>query len=158
MAARAVLEALPGVWRFERTLVSRNTATPSGKATGEARFEARDDELLQTETGVFTTSSQSFDFSRRYVFALDDEELSVFFVDPRPPYARAGLFQQLDFDDDSTRPSAAQGADHLCSSDTYVQTYRFAWSNNTLEAFSVEDRVRGPAKHWDSTTEYRCES
>lgn len=126
---------LPGTWRVRRRLVSASPAQ-SGWAYGRAVIDVVDDELHYLETLTVNYADYQGHASRRYRYCPNPSGTAdVLFADGR-------FFHTLDLRRGRWR------AEHLCSCDVYVGSFRVLDPDRWL----IRWRVRGPHKELRITT------
>lgn len=157
---RAVIRALHGRWKLNRTINSANASYPTGRFVGEASFHPRSPtakgfglEYLYIESGEFTPENSSFPpmtASRRYVYRYSEEtdQLSVWFVKPDKDLEVDYLFHNLVFgppEEARTTACVIARADHLCGKDIYWTEYRLPMQGIALKPFEIKHTVKGPS-------------
>ncbi|MEM6811941.1 MAG: DUF6314 family protein [Pseudomonadota bacterium] len=133
MGNSKIFQSLEGRWNLDRQI------TPHGHFSGEAVFSKIDDtSLAYSETGQLSLDSGDTlnDVSKRYIFSLKDEGISVYFDDGPD---KGKLFHTLNFDQSGTAE-----ADHFCKPDTYHSRYQF----HSDVSFVITHDVSGPYKDY----------
>ncbi|RMZ03842.1 hypothetical protein D0862_05518 [Hortaea werneckii] len=164
---RAAFRALQGSWRISRRISSQDPKF-SGASEGQAHFHPRlptaddfDFEYLYIETGTFTSSAGlQMQASRRYVYRYCEvkDQLSVWFVKPNADLEVDYLFHDLHFSppaENREQWACVAKADHLCVQDMYTTRYTLPLKGIWLPRFEVEHVVKGPAKSYVATTEFK---
>lgn len=139
-----VFRALAGEWTLVRDIpgVGTVTGTASFLSTGpdllRYREEGRFDQISGLSTVVY----------REYDYALDGDTIIVRFV---PVPTTEPILHVLRLTPEGSQPWPATAADvHVCRLDTYAGAYRF----ESPDRFTVEMRVRGPAKDYSMHSAY----
>ena len=134
-----VFDRLEGGWILTRSITHQATMH------GAARFSrTREDSLSYHErVQVRLSSGNSYEAYRDYVFKRDRCGFIVLFAE-----ADQRLFHQVAL---TLSDGCLLGvAEHLCSADRYLSTYKFLPDGS----YAVEHRVSGPKKAYVSTTVY----
>ncbi len=135
MAGLSALWDLEGHWTLQRRITHSDGRVDT--LNGTAVFQRSDDRLLQIETGMLQVEDQKLEASQRYIWAVCDTDLQVFFADSRPFHSVAlGV--------------ASPKADHFCAPDTYDVQYDFSNWPNWLSTWNVH----GPRKSYAMTSTY----
>lgn len=121
------LAELEGRWQVVRTIDDRRAGL-LGRFTGETRWVADPDGLVQVEEGTLIYGNAApMQATRRYLWREDPSGLQVFFDDGRPFH---------------TVPSDGAEAVHVCPPDTYRVRYMFEAPGH----FATQWHVTGPRK------------
>jgi cation diffusion facilitator CzcD-associated flavoprotein CzcO len=181
--AAAVFRSLHGLWKLNRTYVSRRPEYPSGPSTGTAEFIPRKAsaipesstisipepkiEYLYSEKTVLTSSSGlELQGSQQYIYRYDEpnDKLEVYFAKRDEAFTLDYLFHQVnlnipeypytDLETLRNSPWTAKSS-HFCSPDNYEVGYTFFFKGADLDKWKIEYEVKGPKKDYSMATWYQ---
>lgn len=132
--AGITLDSFSGFWHITRDI--RDDRGPDAHFTGCAEFTRCADGLWMQERGQMQMGGQSFNATRRYLWARDGAGIAVLFEDGR-------LFHRF-------HPAERTAADHWCDPDAYAVRYEFTqWP-----LWSATWNVQGPRKSYRMTSHF----
>lgn len=158
--AKSILRSLEGgKWSFHRRLFDKKTCAES-LVTGSLTFDpissspAMKHVLYKEQGALILPNGNRFDVSQHYVFHYNEEMdcLDIFFSKVGNPEEIDRHFLSLQLT--PTPEGWMAKADHLCSADNYSAKYVFAFQGMSIASFRVEFDVNGPAKDYQSITEF----
>ena len=138
MAGPASLWEFDGTWQLERRITDRSGAGDA-ELSGVATFRRSGETSIYDEKGTLHIDGQTGPIraTRRYIWRLDRDRISISFDDGRPFHAFP-----LGVDD----PEAT----HLCAPDRYAVRYDF----RDWPIWSAEWTVTGPNKDYTMLSRY----